>query len=136
MDDPRWQQFFVDPQLIQQRRYEAIRAVILEGEPAQDVAARFGFTHGTLRNVIAQFRACIREGRTPPFSPLLRADGPPPITPGLTFIVPPSPIADCLLRPRLVPSALASPDSFCSCLCSLNSASIASSAKRAIPAHT
>jgi hypothetical protein len=33
MDDPRWQQFFVDPQLTQQRRYEAIRAVIMEGEP-------------------------------------------------------------------------------------------------------
>jgi hypothetical protein len=136
MDDPRWQQFFVDPQLTQQRRYEAIRAVIMEGEPAQDVAARFGFTHGTLRNLIAQFRACIRQDRTPPFSPLLRADGPPPVTPGLTFIALPSLTADCLPRPRLVPSALASPDSFCSCPCLLNSASIASFAKRAIPAHT
>lgn len=135
MDDPRWQQFFVDPQLTQQRRYEAIRAVIMEGEPAQDVAARFGFKHGTLRNLIAQFRACIRHGRTPPFSPLLRADGPPPVTPNRTFIAPPLPTADCLPRTRLVPSARASPDSFCSCPCSLNLASIASFAKRAIPAH-
>jgi hypothetical protein len=136
MDDPRWQQFFVDPQLPQQRRYEALRAVIMEGEPAQDVATRFGFTHGTLRNLITQFRACIRQGRTPPFSPLLRADGPPPATPNLTVIAPPSPTADCSAWTNLVPSAHASPDSFYSCPCSLNSASIASSAKLAIPAHS
>ena len=135
MDDPRWQQFFVDPQLTQQRRYEAIRAVILEGEPAQDVAVRFGFTHGTLRNLVAQFRACIRQGRTPPFSPLLRAGDPSPVTPCRALIAPPSPTADCSPWTHLVPSARAKPDSFCSCPCLLNSASIASSAKQAIPVH-
>ena len=31
MDDPPFQQFFVDPQQTPQRRYEAIRAVVLEG---------------------------------------------------------------------------------------------------------
>jgi len=135
MDDPRWRQFFADPQLTQQRRYEAIRAVIFDGQPAQAVAVRFGFTHGTLRNLLTQFRACIRQGRTPPFSPMRRADGPPSVTPNRAFSAPLSPTADCLPRTRLVPSARAWPDSFCSCPCSLNSASIASSAKRAIPAH-
>jgi hypothetical protein len=136
MDDPRWQQFFVDPQLTQQRRYEAIRAVIMEGEPAQDVAARFSFTHGTLRNLVTQFRACIRQGRTPPFSPKLRADGPPPVASSRDRIGPPAPTADCSPRTNRVLCARAKPDSFCSCPCSLNSASIASFVKRAIPAHT
>ena len=61
MDDPRCQQFFVEPQLTPQRHYEAIRAVVIEGQPLQDVAARFGFAYGTLRNVVAQFHACIRQ---------------------------------------------------------------------------
>ena len=135
MDDPRWQQFFVDPQLTQQRRYEAIRPVILEGEPAQDVAARFGFTHGTLRNLVSQFRACIRQGRTPPFSPPRRADDPPPATPCRARIFPPSPTADCSPWTRLVPSARAKPDSSCFCLCSLNLASIALCARPAIQAR-
>jgi hypothetical protein len=30
MDDPRFQHFFADPQSSQQRRYEAIRAVVIE----------------------------------------------------------------------------------------------------------
>jgi hypothetical protein len=38
MDDPRFQQFFGDPQLTAQRRYEAIRAVILDGQPLQATA--------------------------------------------------------------------------------------------------
>ena len=50
MDDPRFQQFFVDPQHTPQRRYEAIRAVLLEGQPLQGAAARFGFAYGTLTN--------------------------------------------------------------------------------------
>jgi hypothetical protein len=68
MDDPQFLQFFTDPLLPQQRRYEAIRAVIIEGQPLPAAAARFGFAYGTLRNLVAQFRSCIRQGRTPPFS--------------------------------------------------------------------
>src|ERR1022692_4208679 len=77
MDDPRFQQFFVDPQQTLQWRYEAIRAVILEGQPLPVAAAHFGFAYGTLRNLVAQFRACIRLGRTPPFSLRRHAGGPP-----------------------------------------------------------
>jgi hypothetical protein len=40
-----------------------------------------------------------------------------------------------LPRTRFAPSARAWPDSFCFCPCSLNSASSASFAKRAILAH-
>ena len=135
MDDPRCQQFFVDPQLTQHRHYEAIRAVVIEGQPLQDVAARFGFAYGTLRNLVAQFRACIRQGRTPPFSPALRADGPPPATPSRARSAPRLPTADCSPSIDRVPSARAWPDSSCFCPCSRSSASIVSSATLAIPAH-
>lgn len=136
MDDPRLQQFFVDPQLTQQRHYEAIRAVLIDGQSAQTVAPRFGFTYGTLRNFLAQFRACIRQGRTPPFSPMLRADGPPPVVPSRAPIGPPAPIADCSPWTNLVRCARAWPDSFCFCPCSRNSASIVSFVKPPIPAPT
>jgi hypothetical protein len=69
MDDPRCQQFFCEPHSTQQRRYEAIRAVVIEGRSPQAIAARFGFAYGTLRNLVVQFHADIRQGRTPPFSP-------------------------------------------------------------------
>ena len=107
MDDPRFQQFFVDPQLAQQRHYESIRAVVVDGQPPQAVAARFGLAYGSLRNLLAQFRACIRQGRTPPFSPALHADGPPPATPSLTLSAPPSPTADSSPWTDLVPSVRA-----------------------------
>jgi len=133
MDDPRLQQFFADPQLPQQRRYEAIRAAVSEGQPLQAVAARFGFAYGTLRNLVAQFRACIRQGRTPPFSLRSRADDP--ATPSRAPINQPSPTVGCSPWTDCAPCARASPGSSCSCLCSLNLASNASSGKRAIPAH-
>ena len=135
MDDPRFQQFFIDPQQPPQRRYEAIRAVVIEEEPLPAVAARFGFAYGTLRNLVAQFRACIRQGRTPPFSLRSRAGGPPANHRTLVPIGPPSPTADCSRWIDLVPSARASPASSCFCPCSPNSASGASSSKRAISAH-
>jgi len=95
MDDPRFQQFFVDPQQTPQRHYEAIRAVVLEDQPLQTVAARFGFAYGTLRNLVAQFRAAIRQGRTPPFSLQPRAEGPPAVQRCLAPIGPRSPTVGC-----------------------------------------
>jgi hypothetical protein len=74
MDDPRFQQFFLNPDLPQQRRYEAIRAVVIEEQSLQAVAQRFGFAYGTLRNLVGQFRASIRQEQTPPFLLLLHAD--------------------------------------------------------------
>jgi hypothetical protein len=94
MDDPRFQQFFVDPQLTPHRHYEAIRALILEGQPLPAVAARFGFAYGTLRNLVTQFRASIRQRRTPPFSLRSRADGPPAHPRSLVRISRRSPTAD------------------------------------------
>jgi hypothetical protein len=124
MDDPRFQQFFADPQSSQQRRYEAIRAAVSEGQPLQEVAARFGFAHGTLRNLVAQFRACIRQGRTPPFSLRSRAVDPPTIHRSLVPIGLQSPTAGCWRWIDFAPSARALPGSSCFCRCSPNSALI------------
>ena len=135
MDDPRFQQFFAEPQSSQQRRYEAIRAVVIEEQPLQTVAERFGFAHGTLRNLVAQFRASIRQGRTPPFSSRPRADGPPANHRILGPINQRSPIAACSLSRVLGRSARASPGFTCFCRCSPNSALIAWCATQPIPAR-
>jgi hypothetical protein len=135
MDDPRFLQFFADPSLPQQRRYEAIRAVVIEEQPLHAVATRFGFAYGTLRNLVAQFRACIRQGRTPPFSLRSRADGPPARRQSLVPISQQSPTADCWPQIAFVPSARAWPGSSCFCHCSPSSALIAWFATQAIPAH-
>ena len=73
MDDPRCRQFFLQPDLTQQKRYEAVRAVVVDKQPLLDVARRFGFAHGSLRNLVSQFYGQIRAGQTPPFSPRRRA---------------------------------------------------------------
>src|SRR6266849_1715520 len=115
MDDPRFQQFFVNPQQTLHRRYEAIRAVVIEGQALPAVAARFGFAYGTLRNLVAQFRACIRQGRTPPFSLRSRADGLLAIHRRLAPISQRSPTADCWRWIEIAPCARAWPGSSCSC---------------------
>lgn len=135
MDDPRFQQFFADPQVPQQRRYEAIRAVVIEDQPLQATATRFGFAYGTLRNLVAQFRAGIRQGRTPPFSLRSHADGPPANQRRLGPISQRSPIADCWRWIDRAPSARALPGSSCSCRCSPSSAWITWFATQAIPAR-
>ena len=76
MDDQRCQQFFREPCQTQQRQYEALRAFFLERRPLPDIARQFGFTHGTLRNLVCQFRACCQAGQLPPFLPHRRADDP------------------------------------------------------------
>lgn len=133
MDDPRWQQFFGDPQSTQQRRYEVIRAVILDQHPMAEVAKRFGVTYGTVRNFVSQFRACLSQGRTPPFSLRRRAGDPPALPPNRAHINPPAPMRACCHVIATSPSARVWPGSSCSCLCSRSSASIASFVRPAIP---
>jgi membrane carboxypeptidase/penicillin-binding protein len=43
MDGQLGRRFFLDPELTFQRRYEALRAVVAEGRPVTEVAARFGY---------------------------------------------------------------------------------------------
>ncbi|MGH4017498.1 MAG: transposase [Pseudonocardiaceae bacterium] len=50
-------EFFAVPAAGPQTRYEALRAYLLDGEPAATVAARFGYTTAGLNSAVADFRA-------------------------------------------------------------------------------
>ena len=68
MDDQRCRQYFLAPQETSQRRYEALRAVFVDGEPLAIVAQRFGYKVATLKSMACRFRADCRRGVLPPFS--------------------------------------------------------------------
>jgi hypothetical protein len=98
MDDLRCEQFFRAPRQPQQRHYEALRACFVDRRPLPDIARQFGFAHGTLRNLVCQFRARCHAGQVPPFSVPRRADDLPVPAPALPPPVPPprpSRIAGC-----------------------------------------
>ena len=54
-------EFFAEPADATQRRYEALRAYLLEGRPATEVATAFGYTTETLNSIVRDFRAGRRE---------------------------------------------------------------------------
>src|SRR5271169_3962293 len=49
-------EFFVTPQNSTHRHYEALRAYFVDQIPGPEVARRFGFTTGSLHQLIHQFR--------------------------------------------------------------------------------
>lgn len=68
MEDTSCRQFFTDADsATYHRRYEALRAIFVEGLGQDDVAERFGYTHGSMRQLVHQFRIAIRSGSPPPF---------------------------------------------------------------------
>jgi hypothetical protein len=76
MDNTHCRSFFAHPTQALHRRYEALRAVFLDDRPLTEVAQRFGYRYGTLRNLAAEFRARSRAGQSPPFSPRRRMGDP------------------------------------------------------------
>jgi hypothetical protein len=76
MDDSCCHDFFAHPTPTLHRRYEALRAVFLDHRPLTEIAGQFGYRYGTLRNLVAQFRAQCRTGQIPPFSPPRLTDAP------------------------------------------------------------
>jgi hypothetical protein len=68
MGDRHCSQYFLAPQQTTQRRYEALRAVFVAGEPLAVVAQRFGYKVSALKSMACRFRAECRRGSTPPFS--------------------------------------------------------------------
>ncbi len=56
MDDARCREFFSQPTHPYHRRYEALRAVFLEGCSQKEVADRFGFQYSSLRQLVYEFR--------------------------------------------------------------------------------
>jgi hypothetical protein len=68
VEDSRCQRFFRDANsTTYHRQYEALRAVFVEGLPQNEVAAKYGFTHGSLRQLVHEFRTAIRSNSPPPF---------------------------------------------------------------------
>jgi hypothetical protein len=67
MDDTRCHDFFAHPAGTLHRRYEALRAVFLEGRPQKQVARDFGYTHDSLRQLVHEFRSRCRRDAPPPF---------------------------------------------------------------------
>lgn len=136
MDDLDCQRFFLQPNDPRQRRYEALRAVVVDKQNVAEVAQRLGFAYGSLRNLVSGFRAQIERGQTPPFSDLFRSRFNPTTNPPGPFPTSRwSPIAETSCLAPHVNCAHAPRGCSCFCLCSLNSTSIASSNKPAIPAR-
>jgi len=71
-------QRFLQPRNATQRQYEALRAYCVEGLPAAQVAARFGYTTASFRALIHQFRQDPDRPffRTPAKGPTLHARRP------------------------------------------------------------
>ena len=68
MDDAACCQFFARPTNAYHRRYEALRAVFVEGRPAKDVAEEFDMASSSLRQWIYEFRQyCRHSGESSPF---------------------------------------------------------------------
>ena len=66
----------INPALPDEDFAEALRAVLLEGQPLEPVAVRFGYKVSTLQSMVSRFRADRRGGVTPPFFARTAADGP------------------------------------------------------------
>jgi hypothetical protein len=75
MEDRHCSQYFLAPQQTSHRRYEALRAVFVAGEPLAVVAQRLGSKVSALKSMACRFRTECRRGSTPPFSYPMAAGG-------------------------------------------------------------
>jgi hypothetical protein len=68
MDATRCLRFFLEPDpATYHRQYEALRAVFVDGLPQEEVADRFGYTYGSLRQLVHRFRTAIDADSPSPF---------------------------------------------------------------------
>jgi hypothetical protein len=97
MDDTACREFFARPTNPYHRRYEALRAVFVEGRAPKDVAEQFGLAYRSLRQLLYEFRQhCRHSADGSPFFESGKWDG----LPGRRQLIrlprkrsPPSPIA-------------------------------------------
>ena len=61
MDDAACRNCFARPTNAYHRRYEALRAVFVEGRAPKDVAAQFGLANRSLRQLVYEFRQHCRH---------------------------------------------------------------------------
>jgi hypothetical protein len=60
-----------------------LRAIFVEGLPQNDAADKYGYTHGSMRQLVHRFRTAMRSGSPPPFFKCQGSAGrrtPPPTT--------------------------------------------------------
>jgi hypothetical protein len=62
MDDTPYREFFSQSTHPYHRRYEALRAVFLDGRSQKEVAQHFGYRYSTLRQLVYEFRQHGRDG--------------------------------------------------------------------------
>ena len=68
MDDTSFREFFSEPTNPYHRRYEALRAVFIEGRSQKEVAEQFGYQYSTMRQLVYEFREhCRNSGDASPF---------------------------------------------------------------------
>jgi hypothetical protein len=67
MADTRCRNFFLQPTQTLHRRYEALRAFFVDHRPLLEIAQEYGYRYGSLRNLVARFRAQCCSGHVPPF---------------------------------------------------------------------
>ena len=68
MDDTSFREFFSTPTNPYHRRYEALRAVFVEGRSQKEVAKQFGYEYSTMRQLVYEFRQhCRNSGDASPF---------------------------------------------------------------------
>jgi hypothetical protein len=76
MDDQPCRSFFLEPRSPFHRRYEAFRAIFVEGRPVAEVAAQFGYKPAAFKVLISRFRSQVRHENVPPFSSPTAGAGP------------------------------------------------------------
>jgi hypothetical protein len=76
MDDRLCRTFFLQPEQPAHRRYEALRAIFLDGHSIEQVAKRFGYRLPALKSLVSRFRTSCRAGDPPPFLFLTGEDDP------------------------------------------------------------
>ncbi len=69
MDNRAYQEFFTRPTQTYHRRYEALRAVFVDGLSQKEVAEAFGFSYDSLRQLVVEFRRYCDSGAPSTESP-------------------------------------------------------------------
>jgi transposase-like protein len=67
MNELAHRNFFLKPTDAWHRRYEALRAYVVEQQPLAEVARRFDVSYGTACNWVTQFRSQCDADQRPPF---------------------------------------------------------------------
>jgi transposase len=76
MEDTSCRRFVTDADsATSHRQSEALRAIFVDGLRQDDVADRFGYTYGSIRQLIHQFRTAVDAGSPPPFFESRRSAG-------------------------------------------------------------